>query len=184
LPFQNLGSDPDQQRLADAVTANLMTDLSRILDVQVISRDIAFSYRSKQSDAKQLGKELDVRYVVEGSLQRSDDQVQVSFQLVDAKSGTQLRVSRFDSNAANLVEMQDEIVARIARTLKLALLQIERGRIEQERPNHLDAHDLVMLGWARLNLDEPNRAETQRLFERALEIDPNPSTLSWVRLRC
>jgi adenylate cyclase len=110
--------------------------------------------------------------VVEGSLQRSDDQVQVSFQLVDAKSGTQLRVSRFDSNAVNLVETQDEIVARIARTLKLALLQIERGRIEQERPNHLDAHDLVMLGWARLNLDEPNRAETQRLFERALEIDP------------
>jgi adenylate cyclase len=171
LPFASLNRDSNEQRLSDAVTADVTTDLSRIWDI-VISRDIASTYREKAADAKQIGRELGVRYVLEGSIQRSDDRVEVNFELVDAETGAELRADRFDAGTAQATEIRKEITGRIARTLTLALADVERPRIEHERPGDVSARDLVMLGWARFNHADANKAEVQALFERALEIDP------------
>jgi adenylate cyclase len=131
----------------------------------VISRDIASTYREKAADAKQIGRELGVRYVLEGSIQRSDDRVEVNFELVDAETGAELRADRFDAGTAQATEIRKEITGRIARTLTLALADVERPRIEHERPGDVSARDLVMLGWARFNHADANKAEVQALFE-------------------
>jgi adenylate cyclase len=172
LPFADLSGDGDGRHLVDAVTSDLTTDLSGIWDMVVISRDIASSYRGKSIDAKQIGQELGVRYVLEGSIELSQGRVQVNFQLVDAASGLQLRAERFDAERPNAAEMQNEITGRIARTLRFALMEVVRGRVEREGPGQSSALDLVMAGWDRLIRGDTNQAEIQRLFERALEIDP------------
>jgi adenylate cyclase len=173
LPFADLSGDADGRHLVDAVTSDLTTDLSRIWDMAVMSRDIASSYHGKSIDAKQIGQELGVRYVLEGSIELSQGRVQVNFQLVDAASGLQLRAERFDADRLNVTEMQNEITGRIARALKSALMEVVRGRVEREGPGQSSALDLVMAGWDRLIRGDTNRAEIHRLFERALEIDPH-----------
>lgn len=173
LPFASLSRQPDEQRLSDAVTADITTDLSRIWDLVVISQTIASNYRRKAADAKQIGRELGVRYVLEGSVQqRPGNGVGVNFELVDAESGAQLRADRFDTDTTKVTDMQKEITDRIARTITIALPEVERSRIEQERRGDPDWHDLIMLGWAGLNAGDGKPAEIQQLFERALESNP------------
>ena len=128
LPFANLSSDPDQQYFADGITEDLTTDLSRIANMFVISRNTAFTYRNKPIDTKQIGRELGVRYVLEGSVQRSGNRVRVSAQLIDAETDTHLWADRLDSDAGDLFALQNEITSRIAIALHLELVEAEAAR--------------------------------------------------------
>src|SRR5216684_5884680 len=175
LPFENLSRDPEQEYFADGITENLTTDLSRISGSFVIARNTAFTYKGKSVDVRRLGRDLGVRYALEGSVQRLGDRVQVSVQLIDTESGAHVWADRFETDRRNLVEAQSEITGRLARTLNLELVQAVGRKIEQERAVDPDARDLVMRGWALYQrpLSEANRREALQAFERAQAIDPN-----------
>ncbi len=132
LPFANLSNDPEQEYFVDGITDDLTTDLSRISDSFVIARTTAFTYKGKSVDAKQIGRELGVRYVLEGSVRRLGDEVQVNVQLIDAETGAHLWADRFDTDRTNLAKAQNEITGRLARTLHLELMEAVGRQIERE----------------------------------------------------
>jgi len=170
LPFANLSNDPEQQYFADGITEDVTTDLSRVEAMFVISRNTAFTYRNKPVDTKQIGRELGVRYVLEGSVRRSGNQVRVNAQLIDAESDAHLWAERFDGNTSDLFALQDEITARIGNTLNIELTAAEAAR-PTENP---DALDYILQGRA-ASFKPPsreNRAEAISLFDRALALDP------------
>ena len=150
LPFANLSDDPDQEYFADGLTEDLTTDLSHIDGSFVIARNSAFTYKNKAVDIRQIGRDLGVRYVLEGSVRRSGDLVRVNAQLIDAETGAHLWVERLDRARADLIEMQNDITAGIASTLRVRLIDIESRRSQRERPNNPDATDLAMRGWTLL----------------------------------
>jgi adenylate cyclase len=174
LPFTNLGSDPDQDYFADAITDDLTTDLSRISGSVVIAHSTARTYREKAVDVRQIGHELDVRFVLEGSVRRMGDQVEVNAQLVDTDRGAHVWADRFETDRHNLTEAQSEITGRLARTLHLELVEAAGRRIELEKVGDPEASDLIMRGWVLWfrPLSASNHKEAARAFERALEIDP------------
>jgi TolB-like protein/class 3 adenylate cyclase/Flp pilus assembly protein TadD len=170
LPFVNLSSDLEQQYFADGITEDLTTDLSRIAGMFVISRNTAFTYRGRPIDTKQIGRELGVRYVLEGTVRRSGNQVRVNAQLIDAESDAHLWAERFDRDAGDLFVLQDEITSHIAVTLDLELVTAEAAR----PIDHPEALDYIFRGRAAAN-KPPTRntyAEAITLFERALALDP------------
>ncbi len=179
LPFANLSGDPSQDYFADGITENLTTELSRIGGSFVIARNTAFTYKGKSIDAKEIGKELGVRYVLEGSVQRDQNRVRVNAQLVGAESGAHLWADRFEEDVADLFKLQDEVVARLANSLGLALTNAEAQRGAHSK--NPDAIDLTMRGWAlfwSVFQKPPNEAreslkQARALFDRALAIDPN-----------
>ena len=154
LPFANLSGDPAQDYFADGITENLTTDLSRIRNSFVIARNTAFTYKGKSVDAKEIGKELGVRYVLEGSVQRDQNRVRVNAQLIDAESGAHLWADRFEEDVADLFKLQDEMVARLANTLGIELVKAEADK--GARSKNPDAVDLTMRGWA---LARPSQAD-------------------------
>jgi TolB-like protein/class 3 adenylate cyclase/Flp pilus assembly protein TadD len=174
LPFANLSNDPEQEYFADGITDDLTTDLSRISGSFVIARNTAFTYKTKPVDVKQVGRELGVRYVLEGSVRRTSDRVRVNVQLIDAETGAHLWADRFETDNADIAEAQDAITGRLAQTLNVELLEAVGRRIEQERVVDPDSRDLVMRGWAwyyrPMSLDTVR--EAQRAFEQAVEVDP------------
>jgi adenylate cyclase len=174
LPFANLSNDPEEEYFADGIADDLTSDLSRISGSFVIARNTAFTYKGKLVDVKQIGRELGVRYVLEGSVRRTGDQVRVNVQLIDAETGAHVWADRFDVDRTNLAEAQDAITGRLARTLNCELVVDVGRRIEQERAVDPDARDLVMRGWAWFYRPRSiaGLQEAQRLFERAREIDP------------
>ena len=131
LPFANLGGDSGQDYFVDGVTESLTTDLSQMSGMLVIGRNTAFSYKGKPVDLKQVGRELNVRYVLEGSVQRSAYRMRMNVQLIDAESGNHLWAERFDKPVADLFDMQDEIVARLANALNAQLIIAEARRAER-----------------------------------------------------
>jgi TolB-like protein/class 3 adenylate cyclase len=173
LPFANLGGDKAQDYFVDGITENLTTDLSRLPDAFVIARNTAFSYRDKALDARQIGRELGVRYVLEGSVQTGADRIRVNAQLIDAATGAHLWAERFDKPRVDLFDMQDEITMRLARSLDIEIHAAESRRAERERPTDMDSLDLAMRGWAKWN--EPPSTHSARaaraLFEAALRLD-------------
>jgi len=173
LPFANLSNEPEQEYFADGITDDLTTDLSRISGSFVIARNTAFTYKGKPVDAKQVGRELGIRYVLEGSVRRGGDQVRVNVQLIDAETGAHLWADRFDTDRTNLTQAQDEITGRLAQSLNLELVEVAGRRIEQERAVDPDAHGLIMRGWAWYYrpMSIGTAYEAQRAFERALKID-------------
>jgi TolB-like protein/DNA-binding winged helix-turn-helix (wHTH) protein len=175
LPFANLSSDPDYDYFVDAVTNDLTTDLSRVSGTFVIARGTALTYKGKPTDEKQIGRELGVRYVVEGAVRRDSDQVLVNAALVDAESGAQLWADRFDTDRRSLAKAESEISGRLAKALNVKLIEAAGRRIERELGADPDAHDLYLRGYAQF-LRGPHTAataqEAQRLYERALEMDP------------
>jgi len=171
LPFANIGGDRDQDYFVDGVTESLTTDLSRISGSFVIGRHTAFTYKGKAIDLKQIGRDLNVHYVLEGSVQRSDGRVRINVQLIEARTGRHLWADRFDKPVADLFEMQDEIVSRLANQLRAELVDAEAHRAEMAR--NPDAQDLVFQGLALINRGmSPNiLAKARGFFERALELD-------------
>jgi adenylate cyclase len=176
LPFANLSGDPSQDYFADGITENLTTDLSRIRDSFVIARNTAFAFKGKNVPIKEVGKELGVRYVLEGSVQRDQGRVRVNAQLIDAKTGAHLWADRFEEDVADMFKLQDEVVARLANTLGSELVKAEAENGAHSR--NPDAIDLTMRGWAILNqpqlfADKDSLAKALGLFEQALKLDPN-----------
>jgi len=181
LPFANLSDDPEQQYFADGITEDLTTDLSRIPHLLVISRNTAFTYRNKPVDTKQIGRELCVRHVLEGSIRRSGNQVRVNAQLIDAETDAHLWAERFDGDTGDLFALQDEITSRIAVALNLELIGAEATRPTE----HPDALDYILRGRAASpNYKPPSRdsyAEAIGLIERALALDPRSADAqSWL----
>jgi adenylate cyclase len=175
LPFTNLSGDANQDYFADGITDNLTTDLARIRDSFVIARNTAFTFKGKAVDAREIGRELGVRYVLEGSVQRDQGRVRVNAQLIDARSGAHIWADRFEEDVADLFKLQDEVVERLANTLGNELVKAEaRG---DRRITNVDAFDLTMRGRAlsfeflRRPTRENNNA-ARILYERALAINP------------
>jgi TolB-like protein len=174
LPFANLSNDPEQEYFADGITDDLTTDLSRISGSFVIARSTAFTYKGQAIDVKQIGRDLGVRYVLEGSIRRTGELVQANVQLIDAESGTHVWAERFETDRRNLSAAQSEITDRLAQTLNLELIKDVGRRIELEKPANPDAQDLVMRGWFWYHRPRSAAAtaEAQRAFERALATEP------------
>jgi TolB-like protein/class 3 adenylate cyclase/Tfp pilus assembly protein PilF len=174
LPFATLSDDREQEYLADAITEDLTTDLTRLTGSFIISRHSAFTYRGRAVDPRQIGRELGVRYVLEGSVRRTGDQVRLNAQLIDAESGAHLWAERFDRNRADLADLQNDLVARIGRTLQLELVAAEARRSAGRAPNELDATDLALRAAAVLQRfrSPADLREARQLSEQALQLDP------------
>ena len=170
LPFANLDTDPEQQYFADGIAEDLTTDLSRLANMLVISRNTAFTYRNKPVDTKQIGLDLGVRYLLEGSVRRLGNRIRVNAQLIDVETDVHLWAERFDRDADDLLTLQDEVTSRIAMTLNLELTSREAARLS----DNPDAIDYILRGrasyWKPPSREQ--RTETIGLFERALALDP------------
>jgi adenylate cyclase len=171
LPFANLSGDPKQQYLADAITDDVTSDLSRIPDMVVISRHTAFTYRDKPIDIKHIGRELNVRYVLQGSVRRAGGRVRVNTQLIDAETDAHVWADRFDHDADDIFALQDEVTGQIAVALNLELIGAEAAR----PTDHPDALDYILRGRAALynyrGYTRQGFAEAVNLFEAALLLD-------------
>jgi TolB-like protein/class 3 adenylate cyclase len=173
LPFANIGGDPDHEHFVDGVTESLTTDLSRIRGAYVVARNTAFTYKGKPLDVKTVGRELNVRYVLEGSVQRVGNRMRVNVQLIDAESGNHLWAERFDKPLADLFDMQDEIVARLAGALNAQLAAAEARRAEKvPNPDSMDFY-FQGLAWFNKGRTPANVAQARSFFDRALAIDPD-----------
>ena len=172
LPFRNLSGDPSQDYFADGITENLTTDLSRIRNSFVIARNTAFTFKGKNIDAKEISKELGVRYVLEGSVQRDQNHVRVNAQLIDGETGAHLWADRFEESITDLFKLQDEVVARLANGLGYELVKAEAQR--STHSTNPDAIDLTMRGWAAIWQlpTKESTASARDYFEGAMKIDP------------
>jgi adenylate cyclase len=173
LPFANLSGDPAQDYLPDVITDGLTTALSRIKGAFIIARSTAFTYKGKPVDVRQIGKELDVRYALEGSTQYGGGKVRVNAQLIDAETGAHLWADQFDADRADLFDMQDEIVTRLSRALSIQLVDVDIARVKRTRSGNMDAQDLAMQCLSDLNRSTgPDDAAANVGFcKRALQID-------------
>jgi adenylate cyclase len=174
LPFSNLSGEPSQDYFADGITDDLTSDLSRIAGSFVISRNTAFTFKGKAVDVRQIGRELGVRYVLEGSVRRMEGTVRVNAQLIDAGTGALLWSEQMDVDQRTMATSQDNlgIANRLARMLSVELVNVEGRRAPRANP---DAADLAMRGWSVLNAGPTNKDDVQKsaaLFEDALRIDP------------
>jgi TolB-like protein/DNA-binding winged helix-turn-helix (wHTH) protein/cytochrome c-type biogenesis protein CcmH/NrfG len=191
LPFDDLGGDARQERLADAFTEDLITELARARDLLVIARNSAFRYKGKPLDVREIGRELGVRYVIEGSVQTGSDRLRVTTQLIDAATGTHLWSERFDRPAADFFALQDEVVGRIVGTLTGFYGPLQKAGAEaarRKRPRSLQAYDYYLLSKAPyIRHDAAGMAEARPLLERALELDPMLvrawEVLAWTHIR-
>ena len=164
LPFANIGGDPSHEHFVDGVTESLTTDLSRIRGSFVIGRNTAFTYKGNAVDLKQIGRELNVRYVLEGSVQRGGNRMRVNVQLIDAETGNHLWAERFDKPLADLFDMQDEIVARLAGALNAQLVAAEARRAEQApSPDSMDLY-FQGLAWFNKGQSPRHRGASAQLF--------------------
>jgi TolB-like protein len=173
LPFTNLSGAAGQEHFVDGVTDSLTTDLSRIRGAFVIGRNTAFTYKGKAVDLRQIGRELSVRYVLEGSVQCGGNRLRVNVQLIDAETGNHLGAERFDKPIADLFDMQDEIVARLASALSPQLIEAEARRAE--KATNPDSMDLYFQGLAWLNrgITPHNVTQARNLLDRARSIAPD-----------
>lgn len=177
LPFQNLGSDPEQEFFADGVVEDIITALSRFKSLVVIARNSSFVYKGKSVDVRQVARDLGVNYVLEGSVRRAGDQLRVTAQLVDGISGAHLWARNFDGELSNVFSVQDQITESVSGKVYPRLEEAELARARQKPPGSLDAYDLVLQGrrlyWS---VREEENAEALRLFLQAIEIEPEYAT--------
>jgi adenylate cyclase len=175
LPFENLSGDPKDDYLADGITDDLTSDLSNLPDAFVIARESAYTYKGKPADVRNIGEELGVRYVLEGSARRIGSTLRVNVQLTSAETGAHLWSDRFDEPISELAAGQERIVTRMRSELGISLVEIEQARSLRERPTNPDAFDLILRARA-LENQPPSlqrNEEAQALYERALERDPS-----------
>ncbi|MFC6637167.1 hypothetical protein GV827_16065 [Sulfitobacter sp. JBTF-M27] len=174
LPFENLSGDPDQEYFADGMTDDLIVRLAKVDGLFVISRNTAFTYKGKSVRAKDLGRDLNVRYVIEGSVRREGSRVRINAQLVDAGSDSNVWAETFDRETAELFELQDEVTTEIAEALKLKLDASDLPRTAAEGPKDLEAYNLYLKGMSELRQRRPEAFARAKVFlDDALEIDPD-----------
>jgi adenylate cyclase len=183
LPFRNMSDDPKEDYFADAVTDDLTTDLSRLADTLVIARDTAFTYKGKAVDARDIGREYGVRYLLEGSIRKSGMKVQANAQLVDTRSATHLWADRFDNELTDLLELQEAVTGRIAASLNIQLIRAENRRAIAERAADPDAVDLRLRAMALLitSFTPEHTLSARRFLEEAVRLDPQ-SADAWSQL--
>jgi adenylate cyclase len=181
LPFENLSGDKEQDYFADGITDDLTTDLSHLNGSFVIARNTAFTYKGKPVDAKEIGRELGVRYLLEGSVRRLGEKVEVNAQLISTETGAHVWADRFEGERSKLGELQIDVVARLANSLGVELAKAEALRSTRERPGNPDAADLAMQAEVKEHSPDSktNLNDAVTLSERALALDPqNVSALT------
>jgi adenylate cyclase len=173
LPFQNLSGDPEQDYFADGMVDDIITGLSRIKWLFVIARNTTFTYKGRAVDVKQVGCELGVRYVLEGSVRKAADRVRVTGQLIDAETGAHVWAERYDRKADDIFALQDDITLSVVGTIEPSLRLAEIERVKRKRSDSLDAYDLVLQAQPDVYSRVPERcAKALLLLERALALDP------------
>jgi len=171
LPFANISGDQEQEHFVDGVTESLTTDLSRLRGSFVIGRNTAFTYKDKPVNLKQIGRELNVRYVLEGSVQRAGNRMRVNVQFIDAETNSHLWAERFDKPLTDLFDAQDEVVARLANSLNTQLAAAEARRAEKApSPDSMDLY-FQGLAWYNKGWTPDNLAKARGFFDRALAVD-------------
>lgn len=179
LPLVNLNGDPEQAYFAEGVTEDLTTDLSRIPGSFVIARSSAYSYQGKLIDVREIGRQLGVRYALEGSVQRLEDLVRLNVQLIDTRTGSALWADRFDGSRRDMATLQQRVTGTIARSLHLELIEAESERARRERALDPRAHDLALQGWSLYERRTPQSVEAAReLLQRSVSMDPG-SAFAW-----
>ena len=176
MPFENIGNDPKWDRFADGITEDIVTDLSHSKDLFVVARNSTEVYKGKPADVRNVGRDLGVRYVLEGSIQPSGDQIRVTAQLIDARTGGHVWSNRYDRPATDLFKVQSDVTEKIAATLtgyEGAVAEAERSLIRRKPPSDLTAYETYLLGMeAKHKVTKEGLDEGERLFRKALEIDP------------
>jgi adenylate cyclase len=173
LPFANLSGDPQQEYFSDGITDDLVTDLSRIPGLFVIDRSSTFAYKGKPAKVEEVGRELGVKYVLEGSARKTADRVRINVQLVDASTGDQVWSQRYDRQWHDIFALQDEIVQSLVATLNLQLTVMERGWLLRQRTKNLEAYDYFLRGFETLlSPTADGLTKGRRMFEKAVELDP------------
>jgi len=173
LPFDNLGGDPEQDYFADGITEDLITELSRFQELLVIARNTVFTYRGKAVKVQDVARDLNVRYVLEGSVRRAGERVRIAAQLIDAEGGHHLWAERFDRTLEDIFDVQDEVVQKIVSTMSGKLVETERNRAQGSGSEAMKAYDLVLKGrgfWQKFTAD--NNLKARELYQQAIELDP------------
>jgi TolB-like protein/DNA-binding SARP family transcriptional activator/predicted Zn-dependent protease len=174
LPFTNLSGDPEQQYFSDGITNDLITDLSRFSGLFVIASNSTFTYRGEGVEVRQVSRDLGIRYVVQGSIQRGGGRVRINAQLIDTTTGAHLWGKRYDREAASLFAIQDELVAAIVTELAVKLDLVERDRAKRKMPENLSAYELWLRSRDHLRArNKEDNATARALLEKAVELDPN-----------
>jgi TolB-like protein/class 3 adenylate cyclase len=173
LPFSNLSGDPEQEYFSDGLTEDLITDLSRIAGLSVIARNSTFTYKGRAVRVEEVGRELGVSHVLEGSVRRSGDRVRINAQLVDATSGSHLWAERYDRSLDDIFDLQDDVALSIVAALRVRLTDVEAQRLDRPLTENLEAYDLYLQGLAlSQQMGREGRLEAKSLLERAIELDP------------
>ena len=188
LPFANLSQDPAQEYFSDGVTEDLITGLSKVSGLFVIARNSVFTYKGKAVKVRDVGREMGVRYVLEGGVQRSGSRVRITAQLVDATTGYHLWAERYDREVNDIFALQDEVTQRIVSAMAVKLTEAEKGRLGRLPTGNPEAYDLVLRGHEERRLTtRDGNAEARRLFMKALDLDPNYAGaylgLAWTQLQ-
>jgi TolB-like protein len=176
LPFDNMSSDPDQEYFGDGISEDLITDLSKIPDLLVISRLSSFTYKGKSVKVQQIGEELGVRYLLEGSVRKANGDVRINAQLIDAATGQHLWAERYDGNTSDIFGLQDKITRKIAESLAIKLTQQDRERLSQKGTKNMEAYEAYLKGATIANSlrnDVEKFVESLPWFEKATELDPD-----------
>ena len=177
LPFQNLSGDPEQEYFADGVVEEIITALSRFRQLFVIARNSSFTYKGRAVDVKQVGRELGVRYVLEGSVRKAGNKLRITGQLIDAATGAHLWADRFDGELADIFDLQDQVTARVVGAIAPKLEEAEIERVRRKPTASLDAYDHFLRGMAGLHKwSREGNEEALAHFYRAIELDPNFGT--------
>ncbi|CUJ97645.1 invasion protein regulator [Ruegeria denitrificans] len=173
LPFDNMSDDPDQIYFSDGISEDIITDLSKIRELFVIARNSSFSYKGRSVDVRQIARELDVQFIVEGSVRKAGNRARVTAQLIDAQSGGHVWAERYDRELTDIFAVQDEITEKIVKALQLALAEDAMGRSNGSRTSNLQAYDLYLQGRLAFHSHVRRKfVEARSLFERAIECDP------------
>ncbi len=177
LPFSNLSGDREQEYFSDGVTNDIITDISKFRELVVIASNTVFTYKGRPVDIKEVGRELGVRYVLEGSVQKGSGKVRINAQLIDASTGSHLWAERYDRDLKDLFVLQDEIVQRIVATLAVKIEAAERARSMRKDTENLEAYDYVLRGWEyRRERTRHGSIKAEEMFTKAIELDPNYAT--------
>jgi TolB-like protein len=178
LPFANLSGDPKQDYFSDGLTEDILTELSRARDLRVLARNTSFQYKGQAVDVGKLGRELKVRYVLEGSIQRSNDRVRVTAQLIDAETGTHVWADRYDRDMADVFLVQDDIVTQIV--AKIAggygvIESTEANSVARKSPNEIQAYDLVLRARETMQWDWTSATfrSARATLNQAITLDPS-----------
>jgi TolB-like protein len=185
LPFDNMSGDREQDYFADGIVEEIITALSRMRSLFVIARNSSFTYKGRSVDVKQVGRELGVRYVLEGSVRKAGAKVRITGQLIDAETGAHLWADRFDGALEDIFDLQDQVTARVVSAIAPRLEQAEIERAKRKPTENLDAYDYYLRGMAAVHLwTREGNEEALAMFGRAIELDPGFAAAYGMAARC